>query len=287
MYIDYKPGAIMRIILCVILSLMIHNFSFSQKSLSLDEAIRIALQRNTTLQKAQNNIKTFESGLLTSYGNLLPDISASGSFSWSKSEDEGGTAIFSGFPITLPNRVSQDRTYSAGIQANWLLFDGLSNFTSISRDRNQLESARLSLERLKEDIVFQTIDLYYLVINTQQLVKFREEDVAWNQKNFETVNERNRLGAVTLADVYAQQVRVGNAELELIRAKNNLETAKSNLLYYLGLDVLAEHSFADPLSELDLKRMDKEIAEDFKNLRELVDRALNRRYGLPFSSAKC
>ena len=35
----------------------------------------------------------------------------------------------------------------------------------------------------------------------------------WNQKNLETITERNKLGASLLADVYAQQVRFGNAEL--------------------------------------------------------------------------
>ncbi|MCK7517008.1 MAG: hypothetical protein MZV64_04430 [Ignavibacteriales bacterium] len=37
------------------------------------------------------------------------------------------------------------------------------------------------------------------------------------------------------ADVYQQQVQSGNAELRGDPAKNTLETAKSNLLYYLGI----------------------------------------------------
>jgi len=257
--------------------LILPAYSFAQKSLPVDEAIRIALQRNTILQRAENNLKTYESSLLASYGNLLPDINASGSFNWSKVEDEGGTALIAGIPITVGSRTTEDRNYSAGIQSNWVLFDGLANYSNVSASRNNLESARYSLERLKQDITFQTIDLYYRVVNTQQLVKFREEDVVWNQKNFETVSERNKLGAVTMADVYAQQVRLGNAELELIRARNVLETSKSTLLYYRGLDIFTEYDFAYSLSQGYLETAERDMETKYKDLRALVDQAMESR----------
>jgi outer membrane protein len=106
------------------------------------------------------------------------------------------------------------------------------------------------------------------------LLKFKDEDVKWNQKNLETITERNKLGAVTLADVYAQQVRTGNAELEVIRTKNLYETSKSNLLYYLGLDVFEEYNFPEDFTSTEKEMMDKKISEDYKNLTSLVDQAL-------------
>jgi outer membrane protein len=264
--------------LCLFLLITVSSFSFGQEYLSLEEAVSIALQRNTTLQRAENTLSTYESGLTSSYGNLLPYVSASGSFNWSKAEDQGGTIYFAGLAIPVGSRVTEDRSYSAGIQSTWVLFDGLANFAAVARSRNELESYRYYIERVKQDLTFQTIDLYYDVMNAEQLVKFREEDVAWNQKNFETVSERNRPGAVTLADVYAQQVRLGNAELELIRARNSLETAKSNLLYYLGLDVFTVYSFTDTVKQKDFEDIEKELRTDYYDLRELVDKAMENRY---------
>ena len=104
---------------------------------------------------------------------------------------------------------------------------------NVSQSNDQLESARLQLENLKQTIVFQTINYYYAVINNQQLLKVKADAVTWNRQNLETIIERNKLGAVTLADVYAAQVQEGNAELDSINTKNTLETAKSNLLFYL------------------------------------------------------
>jgi len=157
------------------------------------------------------------------------------------------------------------------------LFDGLANYGGLSQSQNNLESAKLSIERMKQDVVFQVINLYYDIVNTQQLLKFKEQDVIWNQKNLETITERNKLGAVTLADVYAQQVRTGNAELEVIRTKNLFETSKTNLLYYLGLDVLEVYQFEEDFTNAEKKMLDTRITEDYKNLSALVDQAFENR----------
>jgi len=133
------------------------------------------------------------------------------------------------------------------------------------------------LNRKKQEVIFQTINLYYAIVEAEQVLKVREEDVKQQQKNLETIEERNRLGSVTKADVYQQQVQLGNAELQLIQQKNLLETAKSNLLFYLGLDVLQNYQYSDSFSEREIKILDTDINTDYDRLSELVKQALNNR----------
>ncbi len=267
----------MRFVFSLFLLLVMANAGYPQKQLTLDDAVNIALQRNSTLQKNINAIKSYESDLLASYGSLIPSLSATGNWGWSRSEDEGGSLNIAGFVIPLPATTTESRNYSASVNASWTLFDGLANFASISQSKNNLESAKLSLERLKQGIIFQTTQFYYDVINAQQLLKVREDNLKWNQKSLETITERNRLGAVTLADVYAQQVRTGNAELEVIRAKNNLETSKANLLFFLGLEVTEDFSFPDALSAQELLQLEADLAEEYENLTGLINRAYDNR----------
>lgn len=259
-------------LVCFIITILAISAS-AQKVLTLNDAINIALQKNTTLQKNLNNIKNYESGLLAAYGNFLPSLNASGRLSWTRNQIESDLISAEG----LPSITTESRSYSAGVNADWVLFDGLANYGSLSQSKNNLESAKLSIERLKQDVVFQVVNFYYDVVNTAQLLKFKEEDVKWNQKNLETITERNKLGATTLADVYAQQVRTGNAELEVIRTKNLLETSKSNLLYYLGLDVMEDYQFQEDFSLSEQKILDTRFTEDYKNLHLLVERALENR----------
>ncbi|MCK7522056.1 MAG: hypothetical protein MZV64_32445 [Ignavibacteriales bacterium] len=44
------------------------------------------------------------------------------------------------------------------------------------------------------------------------------------RKIWKLLKNEIRLGAATLADVYQQEVAKGNAELELIRTENDLQT---------------------------------------------------------------
>ncbi|MBZ0201168.1 MAG: TolC family protein, partial [Ignavibacteriaceae bacterium] len=239
----------------------------------LDEAIRIALQRNTSLEKGKNNISTYEAGVKSAWGNFMPSLNANGGFGWTRSDQNGTTRNLGGFVIDVPATVSESRNYNAGVNSSITLFDGLSSFANLDKSRNDLESAQLQLERLKQNLVFQTVSLYYDVINNQQLLKVKEDNVKWNQKNLETVTERNKLGAVTLADVYAQQVQTGNAELDVIRTRNMLENSKSTLLDYLGLDVFDDYNFAD----VSIK-MDELSTENTDELSVLVNSALTNRF---------
>jgi outer membrane protein len=265
----------------ILLSIFSLNFSiFAQEELSLRKAVNIALHKNTQLLKTTNELQGYESGVKASYGNFLPTLSANGQFNWSKSP-KGGTVFLQG--AAIPTSLEQ-RYYSASLSSGVTLFDGLSNFAQLSRSKNNLEAAQFSLERLKQDIVFQTINLYYQVINAQQQMKVKEEDVKYNQKNLETITERNKLGGATLADVYLQQVQSGNADLALIQAKNNLETAKSNLLYYLGLNVLEEYSYSDSLTSSESQELKSDTTQSYEDLSRLAEQALSDR--ADYKSAK-
>jgi outer membrane protein TolC len=122
------------------------------------------------------------------------------------------------------------------------------------------------------------MSLYYDIVYTEQLLRVKQDDLKWNEKNLETIKERNRLGAATLADVYQQEVAKGNAELELIRTDNNLQTAKKDLLFYLGIDVLEEFKFDDSLTVNEEKILKTDLLKDYENITELVVQALNQRF---------
>ncbi|MGE5351716.1 MAG: TolC family protein [Acidobacteriota bacterium] len=274
----------MRFYISLLMIFLLSINAKAQKSLTLDDAVKIALQKNTTLAKNVVSINTNESNVKAAYGQLLPSLGASGSWRWDRSEGPGGTFVQGG-TLVFRSGNQESRSYTAGASTQWTLFDGLANFATISQTKNDLEAARLALERVKQDIVFNTIADYYLVLNAKQVLKVREDDLAYNQKNLEIFTERNKLGAVTLADVYAQQVNVGNSELALIQARNDLDTYQSQLLTYLGLDVMSDFNVSDPI-ETDTTRVleGEQFLKQYDNIRAAVEDALNNR--LDYKSAQ-
>jgi outer membrane protein len=121
------------------------------------------------------------------------------------------------------------------------------------------------------------LSAYYDILTAKKLLKVKEDDLKWNKKNFEIIQERNRLGSVTIADVYAQQVKLGNAELEVIRAQNSYESLKSNFFYSLGIDVFEDYEFEDKADQTLSIELGEGSVSGLK-LDDLINQALKTRY---------
>jgi outer membrane protein len=265
-----------RILILTILFLFSASL-FAQKKLTIEEAISIALQRNSNLIKGTNSLQINEAEIKNAYGELLPDFGISGSWDWRRISDDGGqTQIgYLGEQIVTPATQSDTRNYSVYAGGRITLFDGLSNYAKISQKNLNLEAAKLSLEKLKQDIVFNTTTYFYAVISSGELVKVREDNVKFNQKLLETISEKNKVGSVALADVYTQQVQLGNAQLLLIQAKNAYEDAKNNLLNYLALDIMETFEFVDPY--VNGNQIEENGTENI-SLANLIKEAFEHRY---------
>lgn len=263
-----------------ILVLFVLNIqAYQNNKLDLKSSIKIALQKNVMLKQAQNNLEGNKSDILTSYGNLLPQVSVSSNISWSRTEDEGGVITIGGITIPLPPTSTESRSYSVSLNSSLTLFDGLSNFAAISQSKLNYESNKFKLERLKQDIVFQTIAKYLTVMKSKKLLNVQEENLKWNKKSLETILERNKLGQVTLADVYQQQVNYGNAELLLVQSKNNFENAKNDLLSFLNLDVTETYEIEDPVLEKIIESLESDKLEnEYSDFTALVNKAFENRY---------
>lgn len=265
-----------RIILFVMLMGFIIPLN-AQKKLSLDEAISIALQRNTSLIKSKNSLEGNESQLKNAYGSLLPTLGARAEWNWQRVDDVGGMQRnYLGELTDTPPSKSENRNYSLGIGGGVTLFDGLANYANISQKKDNLQAAEYNFEKLKQNVVYNTTDLYYQVLNANELKNVREENVKYYQKFYETVQERNRLGSIALADVYTAQVQLGNAELLLIQTQNIAETTLGNLLNYLGLNALEEYTLVDPYKNQSTIDTDSYM-KDFDNIQTMVNWALNNR----------
>lgn len=264
----------MKKLMLILLGVFVSFTITAQSKLTLEETIQIALQRNSALIKSKNSLESTKANLKSAYGDLLPSLGVSGSWSWNRNELTSQYVDNYGRVIEPFSEDSRNYRLSAG--GNITLFDGLANFSNISRAGNNLESAEFSLEKLKQDVVYTATEYYYAVLNAASLVSVREDNVKYNSKLLETIQERNRLGAVAVADVYAQQVQLGNAELQLIQAQNNLDLAKNNLLNYLALDVLQDYEFVDPFTGLNAVETDRYM-DAFGEISQMVAEALNLR----------
>ena len=264
-----------RIALILVLSVSCAYAQQAPRVILLDEAVKIALDRNLIVIQQQNNFEGQQSGVTAAYGGLMPSVGASGQ--WGRSEKRTSYQIYNGVVIPIAS-ASTDNSFSAGAQANLTLFNGFSNSANINRAISSASSAEQTLYRTKQTAIFEAQYLYLDVLRKNALLKVSDDNLKRSQRQLEQITEMNKLGVRPVADVYRQQYQVGNDELLTIQAKNNFEKAKADLVLYLGLSISDEYDFSDPSVATDIDTTEfVPLNVQYKDFHALSEQALTLR----------
>lgn len=229
----------------VLFTLIIIASGNAQEKINLSKAITAAVNKNTTVVKSTNNLSTSNAAVKNAYGSFIPSFGISGGWSWQRiTNNEGTTQLdYLGNAQNVGTSTTDSRNYNLSAGGNFTLFDGLSNIASLQQAKNNLQSANLDLEKLKQDVVLQTVSLYMNIINYEKVKRFQEEDYKYNLDLLNRIKEKYNLKMMTSADLSAQEYQTANAKLAVIQSENNLEKSKINLLTYLAKDVSKDYEF--------------------------------------------
>ena len=243
-----------------------------QKSLTLEQAKQIALERNLTIVQAENNIASAQGGVLAAYGSYLPTVSASGG--WNRTKNEGAQVVEGQL---IPGS-SLSNFFSSRVDVNYTVFDWFGREANFARASANAVSIEQQAARSRQSIIFQVESAYMDVLRTEQLVKVSEGNLKRDMRQLERITESNRVGALSLADVYRQQSQVAADELNLITAQNDYDKTKADLLALVGLDVWEDYKFLDTTISPEISEQELvATAENYKNYEELGKRALQAR----------
>jgi outer membrane protein TolC len=161
--------------------------------------------------------------VLAAYGRYLPNLSASGS--WTRSQVEG-PIYTQGIPIPGSNTKATTGSFSAGVGASLLLFDGFEREANLNRANATTEVSQYTMTRTRQSIVFQVESEYLSVLRLEQLVRV-SESLKRDRRQLERIVESEpRQGA--LAGRRVQTAIAGCADgLSLINAQEFLRQSQS------------------------------------------------------------
>lgn len=233
------------------------------QEITFDEALRLGLERNTTLRQATNAAEASDLAVSQARATFLPDLSAS----VSPTQRYGLS-----FDQTT-GRLEQESTQSldASVSASVNLFNGFRDQASLAQSHVRAEASEHSLERTRQDVLFNVANQFLQVLLGSELVGIQRENLAADSVQLRQIEQLVEAGARARADVLQQEAQVAQRELSLLQAEADLEVAKTRLVQILQLDPFGNYTFVAP--SLDAVP----LTESAYDLETLLTAALDRR----------
>lgn len=252
-----QKGKIMSSIKClfalICVFILSNSISYSQQSLTLEDAVNLALDHNKQLQSAVYDVKKADADVDEALGHALPKVDLSANYTRylepMKFYISGGL-----FPSPdgspSPGRfinASSANAIDARIDVSQTIFNS-AVFRSISASDNYYDAAKMSLNVKVDEIVFSVKNAYYQALlqkESYQLVLSSKNNSEENYKNIKALFDE---GLVQEYDKIRSEVQVENFVPQLIAAENDYENAKNNLKVMLGMDPTDKIELKDDLS---------------------------------------
>ncbi len=250
------------------ISLFLTVIAPAQQTLTLQQAIQSALDKNIDVIRSKNSMYISEANVTSAYGNFIPSLSAYATMGRS-----GATAATS-----VGEVISASGSASAGVRADVTLFDGFRNTSLLSRATSTADAAALNFARQKQNTVLAVQQAYLTVLRNEQLLFVSQENLKRSQQQLSRIVESNNVGAVAKADVYRQQVQTATDELALINAQSNYDNSKQELLFLLAMDVTKDYTISDQsvLKQIE-QLLNDSLQQEYADYNKLVMEALESR----------
>ena len=209
----------------------------ARRTITFQEAVRIALDQNITLRQVANNVELDARDVFQRRMNFLPDVS----FSSQGSRGSGFTQDQAGRNIQFTNQ-----QVNGAFSSNVNLFRGFADVAALERAKYTRDAGELSYDRARQDVVFNVIDNFLLYVNSREQVSIQRESLESQSQQLAQIEEFVNVGSRPISDLYQQQASVAQAELQLLNAERTAELNKTRLIQVLQLDPFGEYEFVAP-----------------------------------------
>jgi outer membrane protein len=245
----------MRAALLFALTMAVSMAGLSQpESLSLSQAVAIALERNPQRKAALADVRVTKASEKEAQSAFLPH------FAFSE------TAVISNDPVfVFGTRLRQNRFTAADFALNqlnnpdaignfasrlalrWTAFDSFQTRANVRQAVSEKAASGQRLARADQIVIFRVVQAYYSVLFATRQVEVAEHATNTTKAVLEQSRARFQAGSTVESDYLSAQVDDAARRQELIKARNALSLARAQL--NLAMGVPPEHDFVPAVAE--------------------------------------
>ena len=222
----------------------------TELTLSLDQALDMATQKNVTMLNASLDIAYAETQVNEIKAQGLPQISGSTDFSHTfKIPTQIIPGDFVGQPgTTIATQFGVPFNINAGIGASQLLFDG-SFFLGLKAASEFVNISKLSASASEIDIKEGVTKAYYMALISEQNLSQLNTSLENIKKLQSETEQLYNAGFAEKLDVDRLTLSVANLEININKLQNQAKLAKQLLLNSIGVDVNQEITLTSELPD--------------------------------------
>ncbi len=201
--------------------------SAAQTTLTIEQAIDQARRNNPDLQQTLNNRVGARAAIRSAYGALLPRADAS----LSAQRQQGGEQIFGGTSLGANSDVNQS-SYQIG-------FDYRINSASIitpSLQRASRDAVEADITGATETLRSNVIQQYLQTLQAGANADLQDSLVVASRTELVLAQAREIVGSGTQLDIQRAEVALGLQEVQVLKARNQIEIEKLRLFQLMGIN---------------------------------------------------
>ena len=200
--------------------------AFCQSILTLDVAIEIGLANNYGINLAKNTRQVAENNFSPGNAGMLPRIDVNAAYAHSLSNAK--VDVISGGKLN--NSSANSDLFTAGVNLNWTLFDGLKMFISYDKLKRLEEIGDLGSKIAIENTLAKIMASYYDIVRQEKVTAIIREQVGISRFRLDLAKLKYETGSGSLLEFLKAKVEL-NAD---IAGLSSQETVFSNSLATLN-----------------------------------------------------
>ena len=199
----------------------------------LEEAVRLAQQNAPSAMQARGALRTRALGVRAAYAAFLPTLN---------------TSVGLGRPLEVRGNERRQWTHSSNISSSLTLFDPI-RYYDVGEAKRNVDVAEAAEIQNRYSVALQVKQQYYNALNARESEGAARLALQVAQQSYNASVARVRAGSATSSDSLRALIQVGNQQIALLTAQNNLRQANVALSRLVGTDFPVE---ADPADTIDV-----------------------------------
>jgi outer membrane protein len=260
------------------LLLMGSGLSVAQESLSLRQAIDLALGKSPQVTLAQANVKDASAAASLSRTQFLPQLS------FTEDISRGNDPVYAfgsrlrqrqftqaDFALNALNRPSPLGNFATRFSGQWVAFDSFKTQREIRSAKYFSQSAASSASAVNQQVVLNVVTAYQQVLYANRVLEVAQHEQDTAAALLASVDDRVKAGLAVESDRMSAAVNAAARKQELIAAQGGVELAWAELRAAVGVPELQ----ATPLQPIEPRTfpdgtLEAEVAQALKTRPDLL-----------------